>query len=227
MVYRQVVSCISCNLLRREDLNLRLRIMSPACCQLHYRARLDLLKPQTSDVLKSLRSLWGRVVFPIVKAIVFRCEFDYAHFFSKRNCFYAIWIYDRVWGIYSAAEHFVFSHWLVVLIAWFLIFKAALISLWWCVPHSGQSHCLSFKDNSLFTKPQQLQVFELGKNLSTLTTCPPFHFDLYSNCRLNSCGEWFSIFLFSPDLRFFAILLIAFPVFAFFRLHAAAHAFYV
>ena len=66
------------------------------------------------------------------------------------------------------------------------IFIAALMSLSWWLPHSGQSHSLMFKGNFSTMCPQSDQRLELGKYRSILINSRPYHSALYSNCLTNS-----------------------------------------
>jgi hypothetical protein len=64
------------------------------------------------------------------------------------------------------------------------MFLAALTSRSWVSPHTGHLHCRT--DRSfvpVFRCPQQEQNWLYGKTDNTITTCLPYHFALYSNCR--------------------------------------------
>ena len=71
----------------------------------------------------------------------------------------------------------------------------------------GQSHFLTPRFLvSLFIYPHTLQIWELAKNLSTLTICLSYQFALYSSCLTNSDHDTSAILL--ASLWFFIIFFI-------------------
>ena len=74
------------------------------------------------------------------------------------------------------------------------MFFAALISLSWIVPHSGQDHSLIFNGNLSMTKPQFPQRLLDGKKRSIFTSSRPYHWHLY----FGGLWQWLL-----PPFRFF------------------------
>ena len=70
------------------------------------------------------------------------------------------------------------------------MFCAALISRSWEAPQTGHAQYRTLRSfTSGFFVPQQWQIWEDGKNLSTIMSSFPYHSVLYESCRRTSPQE--------------------------------------